>query len=373
MRGLFYSHHLAGVGHLVRSLNICRELVQYYDIDFIQGGIDAPHLPIKSPRFHAYKLHPIGYIEGQYPGDPNGLLSLEELQQKRKKTLLETFNKHYDFLITEHFPFGRLEYFAEIVPLINQAKVINPRAIIISCARDLMNVTKKTTVNLTSQLLHKFFDKVLVISDPKIVGLNKTFYNYPDIQDMVLYTGYVVGPKTYQDDCLRQKVITVSIGGGPHGEELIKCVAETAPYFQDYKFQIFTGINFSAGLKHVLANIKDNPDISNVTVNSMSEDFDSILRQSALSISLCGYNTVMSILNTHTPAIIYPDITKEEQQLRAKIFSEKGIFQVLTPEELNPQTLAKKIHFALSTPYQNINIDLNGAETFTKIVQDLLK
>ena len=55
---LFYCQHLLGVGHISRSLAICRALLDRFDVVFLQGGPDIGRT-LALPGFEHVFLPPL--------------------------------------------------------------------------------------------------------------------------------------------------------------------------------------------------------------------------------------------------------------------------------------------------------------------------
>jgi predicted glycosyltransferase len=107
-RLLFYCQHLLGLGHLTRSLATCQELVEHFDVDFIQGGPDAKKT-LKHPHFQHTFLDPLLMKESDSSlYDPSGKYTPEELMERRRQQINDLLDQHsYAAVITELFPFGR--------------------------------------------------------------------------------------------------------------------------------------------------------------------------------------------------------------------------------------------------------------------------
>ncbi|MGD1716505.1 hypothetical protein [Dapis sp. BLCC M172] len=99
------------------------------------------------------------------------------------------------------------------------------------------------------KLINKYFDMLLVHSDPNFIRLEETFSRVNDLNCQVHYTGYVA-QKVPRVDCeTRTKIqekkplILVSVGGGRFGHELLECIVKTAPILKEslpHQIQTFT-------------------------------------------------------------------------------------------------------------------------------------
>lgn len=368
MRGLYYCQHLRGLGHLIRSLQICKYLVQDFDIHFIQGGIDAD-LTVHSPRFYKHLLPPLAFSTDKGLYDPLSDLSfftLADLFKKRQEILLPIIQQSYDFIITGFFPFKHFFLYREIVPIIRQARINNPKCLNICLGIDLpMGVSHDQ--NITLQLLNDYYDYVFALMDPTIITLEDMFSATDKIGDKIVYTGFVTDPEPVQKS-VRQKQILVSMGAGVVGENMIRAVAAAASLVPEYEFIFATGPHINIQL---LDDLKRKAlQSGNIRVIPFLNDFEAQLSRSALSISMAG-SSMNNVCRTRTPALVYPAI--DEQVMRAKRFAEKGLVHILTPSDFPPETLAGLIKSTIHAPYPDLHVNFDGGKNMAKKLLELLE
>ena len=74
------------------------------------------------------------------------------------------------------------------------------------------------------------------------------------------------------------------------------------------------------------------------------------LRAADVVIAMAGYNTTAEILTLDKPALLVPRSgPSAEQQMRAKLFADRGWVNWLPPEDLSPDMLAQAALSALTT------------------------
>src|SRR3989344_6303851 len=80
-----------------------------------------------------------------------------------------------------------------------------------------------------------------------------------------------------------------------------------------------------------------------------AKDVAAIFRKADLVISRAGANTLLELAYFGIPTIVIPlpYLYKDEQNVNAKFFEEKGLVQILPQPHLNEQTLMNKINFML--------------------------
>lgn len=84
----------------------------------------------------------------------------------------------------------------------------------------------------------------------------------------------------------------------------------------------------------------------NCTVDAARPDFRQMLRGAAVSVSMCGYNTALDVLQTGVRAVFVPfDAGDEvEQGLRADALAEQAGIAVLRAGDLTAQSLLDALH-----------------------------
>ncbi len=366
---LFYCQHLLGVGHISRSLAICRALMRHFDVVFVQGGPDIGRT-IDAPEFSHVFLPPLLMREHDSSlYDPSGQYTIEELWVRRAAALEPVLERPFAAVVVELFPFGRYKLKTEILDMMAAARARNSDVKIYCSNRDIM-VKKPDQAHREAKIvrvLNEHFDHLLVHTDPDLIPLDDTFAAVDQIRDQLLYTGYVVdGSGMPPAPVPRERRILVSVGGGAVGPELAPACARIAHRLPDYEMRVQTGPYTSEDLRRELARIADSQD--NLTIHGFSGSFRDDLCRAALSISLAGYNTLMDLLATRTPALVYPYMANIEQNMRAQALAAKGLVDVLGPGMLEPDALVAAIEARLAKPVSEATIDLSGAQTTARII-----
>jgi predicted glycosyltransferase len=361
-RVLFYCQHLLGVGHLSRSLALCQAFLQAdMEVFFLQGGPDIGKT-LEHSRFHKIQLAPLLMAEATNElYDPDHKLSIEEifkLRAKQVQSLCESTN--FDLVITELFPFGRNKFKSEVLTLLNLCKIKNSKCLSASSVRDILvektNSTKRNQE--TIDFVQKYYDLVLVHSDEKVIRFAETFPLANQIENQIIYTGFV-SESGRKASLPRTNKILVSFGGGVVGDELAIAVANIAPALADFKFRFICGPYTPERVTSHLQKLSS----ANIQIESFLKDFEKQLAQSALSISLAGYNTVMNILATQTPSLVLPYDANHEQRLRAERLQALDQMKVLSQNDLEPQNLKKIILQWAHKKIPDYNINIDGAQT----------
>lgn len=365
-KGLFYCQYLVGLGHLVRSLNLCRSLIKEFNIDFLLGGHDV-NLTIDSPNFHLIPLKPLGV-------NPDQKLDIESSECQHilanRKIAIDKLQGHYDFLIIEFFPFSKWELKTEIEYLIKKAKTLNPKCLIICSLRDSFPPSASDLEEKIITFVNTHIDYIFVHSDPKIYRLQESFSCADTIAKKVFYTGFITNPDL-PAVAKRKKKITVSNGAGSFGEDLMYAVADAAHCFPDYQFEFILGPKTPKHLPQDLSEIATETHVPNISCHPFLEDFTSHIAESSLSISLGGY-TIIDTIHTHTRALVYPTVFLD-QYIRTLKFSGFGLIQALTHEDLTKNKMQQAIQNALSMTISNVKINTDGSQSSCQRIRELLQ
>ncbi len=386
-RVMFYCQHVLGMGHLIRSAEIVRELARDFSVLFVTGGeipqgfrfpenVDTFELiPLKSsPDFSALMLCDFSW-------------DLEETKAIRRELLLHAFDEFQpDVLITELFPFGRKQFSFELLPLLVRARARSHRTMIVSSIRDILvsRNDQDTYEQRVCQTINDYYDLVLVHGDERFQTLQDSFCRVSDLSCPVAHTGYVVqqSQRTNSDEAwgskdLDRPLIVVSNGSGmcPSGHELLESTLQAAAILEGklpHKFQVFAGPLMPEEVYLRLSLVAAGQ--GNVTFTRYTHDLPAWLRHGDLSISMGGYNTVMDVLSTGVRSLVYPVTgnSDEEQSMRAAKLAARGALGLLEKDEIRPEILAKKIQIALNAQPAGICLNVNGAANSALLLKKYL-
>src|ERR1041385_5494594 len=340
---LFYCQHLLGVGHLTRSLAICRGLIERFDVVFVQGGPDIGRSR-DAPACRHVQLTPLLMREETSElYDPLNHRAPDRVLAERRAQLDALIeNESFAAVITELFPFGRKKFAGEILHLIAAAKTRNPECLVACSVRDIL-VEKRDGAERdvkVAALVNERFDLVLVHSDPAMIRLEETFSQTPAIQGRLLYTGFVAGPAPAAvEQSWRRPEVLVSMGGALVGAELALAVLEVIPELPHLLFRFVLGPYCPLSLRSAVEQAGAKLGAHRVRPEGFLPNFEEVLSRVSLSISLAGYNTVMNILSTRTPALVFPHRANREQILRAEKLAKLDLLRVLNEADLPPAAL----------------------------------
>jgi len=194
-RALVYVQHLLGIGHLRRAAALARALdAQGFEVVLVSGGMPTDDLDIGAANL--VQLPPLRSADESFSGlvDAQGRPASHDTMRARSAQLLRTLETFRpDVLVTETFPFGRSQLRAELLPLVETARSMAPRPLIVSSIRDVLQQKRKPErIQESLDLARRSFDRILVHGDPRLVRLEDSFPPAEQIADKIVYTGFIV-------------------------------------------------------------------------------------------------------------------------------------------------------------------------------------
>lgn len=371
MKIIFYCQHVLGIGHLFRTLEICKALTGH-EVILVSGG---PRIDVKFPQ-HVTQIDLPGL---RMDSEFKDLLcagknsSLAQVKKERQQKLLAIVEKERpDIFLLELYPFGRQAFRFELDPTIQAIRNQLSRCGVICSVRDILVEKQKSKHERRAlERLNRYFDAVLVHSDPKWFTLKETFLRFDEIKIPVIHTGYIA-PKPLNNARRRIRkelgiaeddvMIVASAGGGRVGKPILEsaiCAFEHLKIESRPHLFVYTGPYIA---ESEFADLKALKKSQRVHITKFTSDFLSRLMAADISISMAGYNTTMNILSTGVPALVWPFAANREQRLRAERLADRGALKLLHDQDLHPEALARIVRAMLTrAALKKIDIDLNGA------------
>jgi predicted glycosyltransferase len=380
MKIIYYCQHVLGVGHLFRTIEICKALAGH-DVILVSGGPRmAKNLPGHVRGFDLPELRMDKDFKALF--SPGNILPVDQVKQQRQRLLYELFEKEKpDLFIVELYPFGRKGFRFELDPVLYGLREDKLTAGGVFCSvRDIL-VEKENQPKHESRavkILNDCFHAVLVHSDPNLVGFGETFFRMDEITVPVVYTGFIAPkPEANARAALRKHLgiseddllIVASAGGGGVGAPLLEAVIGAFKLLKTDRrgyLQVFTGpfIGEKNGLR--LKSLSE----PRIMIRTFVSDFLSYLAAADLSVSMAGYNTSMNILAARVRALVWPFSKNREQALRAERLEGLGALKVLKDRDLLPEQLAEIMEQALRRPAPGAaGLNMEGAQNSAEWIE----
>ncbi|MCR8827762.1 glycosyltransferase family protein [Pseudosulfitobacter koreensis] len=371
MKVMIVVTHLLGTGHLTRALTLARAFAAAGDsVVLVSGGVTVAHLdfagvdlvqlpPLKSDGVDFSRLLTVDNIEADAP-----------YLAARRQMLLDAFaGAAPELLITELFPFGRRILRAEFTALLEAAREADIP--VLSSVRDILAPpSKPAKAALAETLIAAFYSGVLVHSVADIAPLDISWPVSDALRKHLFYTGFVApaAPLPHPDGTGQGEVL-VSAGGGSVGGDLFAAALGAAALDGVRAWRILVG-GGATGIAELRAQAP-----ANCTVEPARPDFRQMLCGAAVSVSMCGYNTALDVLQTGVRAVFVPfDKGDEvEQGLRADALAEQSGISVLRSGVMTPQRLLDAVNETLAAaPRAPLTTGIDGAAQTVRIAREIV-
>jgi predicted glycosyltransferase len=380
-----YCQHVLGVGHFFRTLEIARAM-EGFEVILVTGGgrvdtvlpdhIRHVELPGLMMDENFTRLHSV---------DPGK--SVDEVKRERQHILLDLIKtENPDLFLIELYPFGRRAFRFELVPVLEFIKEnFQEKCRVVCSLRDIL-VEKDDALKYETRVieaLNRWFDAVLVHSDPQLITLSTTFSRLDQIHIPIVYTGFVTPvPDPAIVKLIRQKIglapkghlVVASAGGGNVGAPLLRAVVQAHKELSSQEntlLKVYTGPYMDAEDKKFLSSFAG----QNIQVEEFAGEFVSLLGVADLSISMAGYNTCMNIVAANVPSLVWPFRQNREQRERARKIARFAPMTILEDQDLTPRALSRLIehHLGRQGSGPRVHLDICGAANTVKWIRKGLK
>lgn len=377
---LLYCQHSLGLGHLVRSFALAEALAERFVVTMLSGGVVPPWLNAPA-GVEVVELPPLGAdVDGQLVSrDPLG--EVGEVMVLRKQLILETFHaSDPDVLLVELFPFGRKKFAGELLPLLRAAHARSEPSLVACSLRDILVGSRRDQERhdeRASRLANRYFDAVLVHSDPRLARLEESFRPRTPMRVPVRYTGFVVSQRPPATEVDRnERPVVVSAGGGLVGARLFHAAVEAhrlgweatrtpttivaGPFLPEADWRSLQ--------RHARG-------VSGLELRRSVPDLRSLLASASASVSQCGYNTALDLLDAKVPALVVPfaEGREDEQLRRARRLARLGAVRMLDPAEMDGPGLVAALAGLRRFRPRTVALDTGGATATVAILAELVR
>ena len=366
MRVMIVVTHLLGTGHLARALTLGRAFsAAGHDTTVVSGGTPVPHFDTTGLRLE--QLPPLRSDGTDFTTllDDQGVEATRELRAERIAALLRRFETDRpDVLITELFPFGRRNLRDEFSALLEAAT--GAGTLILASVRDILAPpSKPAKAAFAEGMIQRHYHGVLVHAECEIITLDRSWPVSEALARHLHYTGFVAPPTPAPQH--RGNTILVSAGGGTVGDAIFDTSLAAAALQPDVPWHLLIGGD--ATRRDAFAARAT----ANVQIDPPQPDFRDLIGRAAASVSMCGYNTALDLLQTGVPAVIIPfdDGAEVEQGLRADALVSLPGVHVLRQVDLTPQRLLDAVDMVRRVHRAPRHTGMDGAREAVHITRYL--
>lgn len=382
-----YSHDGFGLGHLRRNTTIASHLAGEIPkssvlmligcpagaVFSLPAGVDFIKLPSIIKRdtgvWHPLRLR-------------IGLDKTKELRSAVLQQVARVF--HPQLLLVDHVPLG---VWGELLPLLEMLKQRVDPPLIVLGLRDILDRPEVTCAlwrrEGTYDAIREYYDEIFIYGCRKVFDTGFHYGLERDFAPMIRYCGYVCAKDPYKSrEQMRKelqvegRLIVITGGGG----------ADAYPMMQT----CMRALKLMGSHARVEAIFISGPQMDNQQRERLHEDAKglkarvlthvedplSYLNAADLIVTMGGYNSLCQVLHLRKKPLVVPRAgPSAEQRMRAKLFADRGLADVLFPEDLSPQKMAEKLMQDLQRkdgPSYDPAIKTNGGRNAATLLAELL-
>jgi predicted glycosyltransferase len=363
-RLLIYSQDGFGLGHQRRTTLLADEFLRECPGASVLTISDSPLGKFfSSAAGHDYCKLPSVRKVG--PGDwrPVSLSSpfadVLDVRRAMLQTTVQAFRP--DVLLVDHMPHGAM---GELVPTLDRLR--DEETVVVLGLRDILDappvVRERWRLEGAFEAVEHYYDRVLVYGSSDVFDVAEE-YDWPDVvKSKIRYCGYVcAAPPQQAPDSVRGRhlassadgpLVVAMAGGGADAYPLFDALLSAVPVIHESgpcHIVLVTGPFLPAEHGRELT---ERAEGLTVDIRVSVPDPVSYAASADLVVAMAGYNTTAEILSVRTPALLVPRSgPSAEQQMRARLFAERGWVDWLHPHDLTAEALGRAVTEALHRPW----------------------
>jgi len=370
VRVLIWSQHLLGTGHLQRVARIAEALAaRGHEVVVANGGTPPAPLPSAWRRVDlpAIRAADVGFSALV---DAAGAPVEDGLWARRRAVLEGLCALRPDVVVVEMFPFGRRAFARELAPWLDGWRTARERPRLVVSLRDVL-VEKRRADRAAEAVARvgRWFDRVLVHADPRLITLDATFRGARQIAGWLRYTGYVAPAAATPRPGAG---VVVSAGGGVVGRALLEAALAAAQQVRGRlgPWTLVGGRELPPASWNGLAATAP----PEVRLERTVDDLPGLLAAAAVSVSQAGYNTVAETMAVQRPMVLIPFAHggETEQSRRAAAVAALGAATILPEARLDGAALAAAVATRAQEPFPPFRLDLGGAVRSAELLEALV-
>lgn len=377
-----YCHDGVGLGHLRRTLNICEHVSRSFGKASFLIATGNPYVSLfeRKPCIEFLKLPSLMkmdndcYLPKFLDLDPSEVMHCRE-------TLIQESIRHFapHIVLIDKAPVGVC---GELVSTLRWLRANLPNTRIVFGMRDIEDQAEVTIYQwrkLGAQtMLEDYFDEIWVYGMQNVFDVVSEYCLSDKIKSKLRFMGYVARPKcrhlytsghvssngkgslsNFSSSQRRQVLVTV--GGGTDGFEVLECyLKKAAQRVSDMGATsvIVAGPDFPAESAIRLKEIAKQ--IPHVEWLDYVSCMNCRIRRADLVVCMGGYNTLCEVVSNGKKPLVLPRIhPRLEQAIRADRWAERGLVDVLSPKEMQPEKLAERVVELLGRGRKSFSCDLD--------------
>ena len=379
-RVLLYSHDTFGLGNIRRTLLLAQEVIDQYPraAVLLITGSQVIH-SFRIPKGVDYiKLPCLDRIDAERY-ESRFLVECSDAVKRTRSAIIERTVLGFapNLIIVDKRPAG---VDGELADTLRALRTRNFPTRLVLGMRDILDEPRKTRETLRNnrsfEVIRDYYDEVWVYGSQSIFD-SVSEYGFPDdIARITHYCGYLKRPTVGTNRNGGPPHVLVTTGGGGDGSRMIQAYLEglsTLPRNVALKSTIVFGPQMSVDTRAEIT--KRFEYLTDVEFREFEPDLIELYGQADLVVSMAGYNTVCELLSFGRKAILVPRAEPvKEQLIRARLLNAAGLFEMVEPDELSPETLIAKVLNGLNDGAElPVRIDLQGLPRIRERIRELLE
>lgn len=306
MRIGLHTYGLRGLGDMAQMIRLSRALA-HHDLVWLghqpSGGVGRVWLG--TPAFLAT------YRRGGFSA-----AARDELTRRGAELVRRLQDEPLDLLIVNYFPFGRLDFLPEVLPLLQACRRLG-----VPVVGSMRDISGKAPWPVDEQrqaldLINAFFTAIVWHGDEGFLPLDFTLKD--QIAVPVLPTGYMADPPVAPGDPEARHIVATfgSGGGGGTYAALVMLAAFRRLQAEGWSLTLVTGHRPWDQLR---ASVADG-DWPRLRLRRWEADLPGLLASAEVCVTQCGYGSFSQIARSGRPTLIVPweRPNEKEQVMRAR-------------------------------------------------------
>ena len=364
-----------------RSAELARKISETFDVTLLLDGVSKDELE-NVDGVECVCMPALKYGADSSDFEIAQSDKLRDRLIERRDIMLREFERLKPrALVIEMFPFKQYRLRGEVLPLVERARNgVFGECLVVSVTDGIIidDVNEgEAYADHAASLLDKYFDMVIVNSDPVFARLEEFFQPKNTLNTPLYHTGFVTPGTFIPQNFVNRGAerILVSAGDGRYGGTLFRAAIEAHQLLWStlpLPMKVVAGELLPEDeWQELLSSAENLPDL---TLRRTVPDLRPEIANSRWSLSQCDYNTAVNAISTQTPSLFVPcaDAQRCEQLVRAQRLVYWGAGRLLMPHHLNAASLANEIHQLTKFEPRSNQFDLDGASNAARLISQVV-